>query len=202
MKPFAESSEQNKLPILEVLKHYFSDVKSVLEIGSGTGQHAVYFASQFPSLQWYTSDLEENHTGIIAWIEESQLSNVHAPICLDVRQENWGNQLFDALFSANTAHIMDWNGVTHMFRGAGQVLRPGGVFCLYGPFNYRGQYTSESNAHFDHWLKSRDPESGIRDFKALCQLAEDNGMSLLEDHPMPANNRMLVWKKAIPDGAA
>jgi cyclopropane fatty-acyl-phospholipid synthase-like methyltransferase len=200
MKPFAESSEQNKLPILEVLKRYLSDAKSVLEIGSGTGQHAVFFADQFPSLQWYTSDLEENHAGILAWIEEAQLSNVHAPIGLDVRQEKWGDQQFDALFSANTAHIMDWSGVTHMFRGTGQILRPGGVFCLYGPFNYDGQYTSESNAHFDNWLKSRDPESGIRDFEALCQLAEDNGMLLIGDYPMPANNRTLVWKKQLPDG--
>jgi len=200
MKPFAESSEQNKLPILEVLKRHFSDAKSVLEIGSGTGQHAVFFARQLSSLQWYTSDLEENHTGILAWIDEAQLSNVHAPIRLDVKQENWGNQLFDALFSANTAHIMDWNGVTHLFRGAGQVLRPRGVFCLYGPFNYDGQYTSESNARFDHWLKTRDPESGIRDFEALCQLAEDNGMLLIGDYPMPDNNRTLVWEKHFPDG--
>jgi cyclopropane fatty-acyl-phospholipid synthase-like methyltransferase len=200
MKPFAESSEQNKLPILEVLKRHFSNAKSVLEIGSGTGQHAVFFASQLPALQWYTSDLEENHAGILAWIDEAQLTNVHAPIRLDVRQENWGTQKHDALFSANTAHIMDWNGVTHLFRGAGQVLRPGGVFCLYGPFNYDGRYTSESNARFDHWLKSRDPESGIRDFEALCQLAEDNDMLLIGDYPMPANNRILVWEKQFPDG--
>lgn len=199
MKPFAESSEQNKLPILEVLKRYLSDAESVLEIGSGTGQHAVFFAGQFPTLQWYTSDLEENHAGILAWIEEAGLSNVHAPILLDVRQKDWGSQKFDALFSANTAHIMDWPSVTHMFRGVGQVLRPGGVFCLYGPFNYGGEYTSESNARFDHWLKSRNPESGIRDFEALCQLAEANGMLLIGDYPMPANNRILVWEKQLPE---
>jgi cyclopropane fatty-acyl-phospholipid synthase-like methyltransferase len=199
MKPFAESSEQNKLPILEVLRRYLSNVESVLEIGSGTGQHAVYFARQFPSLQWYTSDLKENHAGILAWIEEAQLPNVHAPILLDVKQKDWGSQQYDVLFSANTAHIMDWPGVTHMFRGAGHVLRPGGLFCLYGPFNYDGLYTSESNARFDHWLKTRDPASGIRDFEAVCQLAENNDMRLVEDHPMPANNRTLVWKKQLSE---
>jgi cyclopropane fatty-acyl-phospholipid synthase-like methyltransferase len=195
MKPFAESSEQNKLPILEVLKHYFSDVESVLEIGSGTGQHGVFFARQFPWLQWYTSDLKENHAGIHAWLEEARLANIHAPMCLDVNQGNWGDQEYDAIFSANTAHIMDWPSVKHMFEGAARSLRAGGVFCLYGPFNYDGHYSSESNARFDQWLKSRDPESGIRDFEVLCQLAEENGMSLLKDHPMPANNRILVWQK-------
>jgi cyclopropane fatty-acyl-phospholipid synthase-like methyltransferase len=199
MKPFAESSEQNKLPILEVLKHYLPDAQRVLEIGSGTGQHAVFFSKEFPNLHWHASDREENHPGILAWLQEAKLENLYGPKLLDVNQADWPNQEYDAVFSANTAHIMNWHSVKNMFRGVGQILKPGGVFCLYGPFNYNGHYTSDSNARFDVWLKERDLESAIRDFEALCGLADENGMTLLADHEMPANNRILVWTKSSPD---
>lgn len=195
MKPFAESSEQNKIVILAVLKQFFSEVESVLEIGSGTGQHAVFFAEQFPHLMWVTSDQLQYHAGIKMWLEESALSNVQGPLLLDVNQKEWPVKQTDAIFSANTVHIMGWPGVEKMFNGIGQILKAGGVFCLYGPFNYNGQFSSESNARFDLWLKQRDPVSGVRDFEALQILADKAGLVFIDDVEMPANNRILVWQK-------
>ena len=196
MKPFAESSEQNKLPILEVLKQYLDESKSVLEIGSGTGQHAVFFAEQFPHLTWLASDQAEYHAGINMWLEEYAQGNVQGPYLLDVNQQDWPVETTDAVFSANTVHIMGWPSVENMFAGIGRVLNKGGYFCLYGPFNYNGEFTSESNANFDAWLKQRDPVSGIRDFEALQELAEKAGLEFVNDHEMPVNNRILVWQKS------
>jgi len=196
LKPFAESSEQNKQPILSVLQRYFATTGSVLEIGSGTGQHAVYFAAQFPHLNWLATDREEYHAGIRDWMAETQLDNVRGPLLLDVNQMNWPLLNTDAVFSANTVHIMDWSSVENMFAGIGRVLRSQGFFCLYGPFNYQGKFSSESNANFDIWLKARDANSGVRDFEALDKLAGLHDLVLLADHEMPANNRILVWQKA------
>ena len=195
MKPYSEACEQNKRPILEVLQQYFADVSRVLEIGSGTGQHAVFFAGQLPHLQWLTSDVIELHPGVSAWLDEAGLSNTIGPLELDVNQPAWPVNEVDAVFSANTVHIMDWPSVEKMFAGIGQVLQVEGMFCLYGPFNYAGNYSSDSNARFDLWLKQRDPRSGIRDFEALDTLAQQHGMALLADHAMPVNNRTLVWRK-------
>lgn len=197
MKPFSEACEQNKLPILAVLQQHFVNVHTVLEIGSGTGQHAVFFASQLPHLQWLTSEVAELHSGIHAWLDQARLPNVSQPLELDVNQPNWPVEGVDAIFSANTVHIMDWSSVQNMFAGIGRVLQTQGVFCLYGPFNYQGGYTSDSNARFDMWLKQRDPRSGIRDFEALNALAQQYGMTLRTDHAMPANNRTLVWEKGL-----
>ncbi len=196
MKPFAESCEQNKQPILQVLKTRFADVKSVLEIGSGTGQHAVYFAAHLPHLRWLTSDVQAQQAGIQAWLREAGLDNLTGPMVLDVNQPEWPVVAIDAVFSANTVHIIDWPGVENMFAGIGRVLRPQGVFCLYGPFNYGGGYTCESNAEFDRWLQTQDPNSAIRDFEALNELADAHDLVLIEDHAMPANNHILVWQKA------
>ena len=195
MKPFAESSEQNREPIFNVIEPLFRDCRSVLEVGSGTGQHAVYFARDLPQLVWHTSDLNENHHGIRQWLEESGLENVSLPVELDTMQSQWPAIKVDAVFSANTAHIMHWNAVEALFAGVGRLLSPGGKFTLYGPFNYQGKFTSESNARFDQWLKDRDAESGIRDFEALDRLAQQAGMQLVEDFEMPANNRILFWQK-------
>ena len=195
MKPFAESSEQNKTPIYTVLKQHFKNIKTVLEIGSGTGQHAVFFAEQFPQLAWVTSDREEYHAGIQMWLQEAGLENTQGPLLLDVNQEVWPVKNTDAVFSANTVHIMSWPSVESMFIGIGRILNSNGLFCLYGPFNYNGQFSSESNARFDLWLKQRNPESGVRDFEALQILAEKAGMEFIEDVEMPANNRVLVWRK-------
>lgn len=195
MKPFSEACEQNKQPILVVLQQYFAEVSKVLEIGSGTGQHAVFFAAQLPHLLWLTSEVEEFHSGVRAWLDEAGLSNIAGPVALDVNQPDWPVIEIEAVFSANTVHIMDWPGVKNMFAGIGRVLQPKGAFCLYGPFNYEGNYSSDSNAQFDLWLKQRDPRSGIRDFEALNTLAQQNGMELVADHAMPVNNRTLVWQK-------
>ena len=195
MKPYSESCDQNRQPILSVIKPLLTECTSVLEIGSGTGQHAVYFAERLPHLVWHTSDCVENHTGINMWLQEAGLENIRGPIELDVSSSAWPHTAFDAVFSANTAHIMHSPDIEAMFSGIGRALSTGGHFLLYGPFNYGNQYTSESNASFDNWLKSRDPYSGIRNFEDLDSLARQAGMVLRNDYEMPANNRILYWVK-------
>ena len=175
------------------------DKRHVLEIGSGTGQHAVYFAKQLAHLIWQTSDQEQHHQGINLWIDEAGLDNIIAPIKLDVSKDKWPEknttQKIDAIFSANVVHIMAWENVIDYFNYGAKLLQKDGLFILYGPFNYHGNYTSESNANFDQWLKSRDTESGIRDFEALDLLANKNKMILKYDIEMAANNRILCWEK-------
>lgn len=193
MKQYSEACDENRDPILAVIRQEFSACRTVLEIGSGTGQHAVYFARQLPQLTWQPSDVIGNHSSINAWRDEAGLANVAKPLQLDVRRDDWPDARYDCIFSANTCHIMSWPEVEAMFRGIGRVLRPGGVLCLYGPFNYNNACTSESNARFDEFLKARDPASGIRNFEDLDRLASDNGMQLKQDHEMPVNNRLLAW---------
>jgi cyclopropane fatty-acyl-phospholipid synthase-like methyltransferase len=196
MKQYSEACEQNREPILGVLRETFAEARHVLEIGSGTGQHAVYFAGHLPHLRWQTSDLEENHASIKAWLHEAALENALQPFTLDVTAATWPDNTYDGLFSANTTHIMDWPAVQNMFTGIGTLLETNARFCLYGPFNYHGTYTSDSNRRFDAWLKERDPASGIRHFEALDELASANDMTLETDYEMPVNNRLLVWKKS------
>ena len=197
MKPFSESCDRNKQPILSVIKPLLENKQSLLEIGSGTGQHAVFFAEQLGHILWYTSDQQENHDDIRLWIDDSHATNINPPIQLDVIEDKWPELHFDAVFSANTAHIMSWQAVRALFKGVGNVLHKNGFFILYGPFNYHGKFTSQSNENFEQWLKSVDPERGIRDFEAVNQLAKNAGMILLEDYEMPANNRILVWQKIV-----
>ena len=194
-KPVSEACERNREPILSVIKPLLQDAKSVLEIGSGTGQHAVYFAEKMPHLTWITSDRQENHAGIIAWLEDAGLTNTRGPLNLDVAQAVWPSVEVDAVFSANAVHIMHWVEVEKMIAGCGKLLSASGLLILYGPFNYNGQYTSESNARFDDWLKTRDPQSGIRNFEDINALAETAGLVLEQDYEMPANNRILCWRK-------
>lgn len=194
-KPYAESCEENKLPILAVLQEWFDRQGKVLEVGSGTGQHAVFFASQLRHLVWQASDVAEHLPGIQAWLDEAGLENLLLPLTLDVQQWSLHSPEYEYVFSANTVHIMSWPEVEKMFAGIGQVLKQDGRFCLYGPFNYNRCYTSESNARFDQWLKMRDPKSGIRDFEELDQLARQAGMRLSRDVEMPVNNRILVWER-------
>ncbi len=196
-KPFSEACERNKEAIVGVLRQVLArSSQRVLEIGSGTGQHAVFFAAELPHLRWQTSDLAANHPGIQAWIRASGRANVLAPCVLDMDAPVWPVQNMDAIFSANTAHIVAWPQVENLFQGVGRTLQAQGLFCLYGPFNYRGEFTSASNAQFDAWLKQRDARSGIRDFEALDRLAQQQGMVLQDDYAMPANNRTLVWRKS------
>ena len=195
MKQYSEACEQNRAPILAILRDAFAGRQNVLEIGSGTGQHAVYFASQLPHLRWFTSDLPTSHASINAWIDAAGLGNIERPLVLDVTRKQWPAQQFECVFSANTTHIMSWPAVLEMFAGIGQLLVPGGIFCLYGPFNYHHRFTSPSNERFDHWLKGRDPQSGIRNFEDLDRIARENGLRLQADHEMPVNNRLLVWMR-------
>lgn len=186
MKPFSEASERNREPILAVLKRVFASSRKVLEIGSGTGQHAAYFSAALPHLRWQASDVAEHLAGIRLWGVE--------PIELNVDQP-WPKVDADAAFSANTAHIMSWPQVQRTFAGiAGMPSFE--LFCLYGPFSYGGRHTSDSNARFDTMLRTRDPSSGVRDFQDICALAQQCGMRLDEDNAMPANNRLLVFRKS------
>ena len=194
MKPFAESSEQNKRPILEVLRAEFVDVASVLEVGSGTGQHAVFFAAEMPWLHWTCSDLAENHAAIQMWLAEANLDNTAGPLLLDAR-EDWPALRFDAIFCANAAHIMSWRAVEGLIANVGRALEAGGKLCLYGPFMYHGRHTAASNARFDVWLKQRDPLSGVRDVADMTPLFRRQNMALAQDYEMPVNNRILVWRK-------
>jgi cyclopropane fatty-acyl-phospholipid synthase-like methyltransferase len=193
MKSFCQACENNKGPLLDVLRPLLMDRHTLLEIGSGTGQHAAFFAAALPHIVWQTSDVAENHAGIEAWIDG--IDNARTPLDLDVDDDDWPGQDYDAAFSANTAHIMSWPTVINMFNGVARILSPGGVFALYGPFNYEGAYTSPGNEHFDGTLRDGDPEMGIRDFEAVTELAASAGLTLIADHAMPANNRTLVWQR-------
>lgn len=196
-KPFSSACERNRAPILAVLERHLSTARRVLEIGSGTGQHAVYFAAALPWLAWQASDRAENLPGIRAWFDEAALPNTPAPIELDVGcWPAFDSAPFDAVFSANTLHIMGWPEVEAFFDGVGRVLVRGGTLVVYGPFNRDGTYTSDSNREFDAWLRRRDPASAIRDLEAVDALARGVGLQLREDIAMPANNRCLVWTKA------
>jgi len=193
--PFSAACERNKHPILEVLRVELAGARRVLEIGSGTGQHAVFFAAELPHLEWQTSDVREYHDSIHAWIAAHGTANVRPPLDIDVAKSAWPEGPFDAVFSANTAHIMSWPEVCAMIAGVGRVLSAGGAFVLYGPFSYDGRHTSESNVDFDRMLRARDPASGIRDVCDLDREAAAAGLERKADHAMPANNRTLAWRK-------
>ncbi|MBL4585098.1 MAG: DUF938 domain-containing protein [Pseudomonadales bacterium] len=198
--PFSQACENNKKPILAVIQPLFENTKQILEVGSGTGQHGLYFAQNMPHLTWQCSDRPMNLPGInmrLASTEKNveQPNNTPTPIALDLFEDQWPKLNIDAIFSANAVHIMPWAGVEILFKAAGYALAAQGQLVLYGPFNYEGQYSSASNARFDQWLKSQHPESAIRDFEAINQLALNAGMSLRGDYEMPANNRVLHWVK-------
>lgn len=197
--PFAPSCENNKDAILKVLRRHFiaadSQQRTVLEIAGGTGQHAVYFAQNFPELLWQSTDINSNVETLNLRINAAALENLPAAVTLDVTQQDWPVVFVDYIFTANSLHIMPFTAVIEFFRRAGAVLKSAGRLCVYGPFKYQGEFTSPSNAEFDLWLKDRNPLSGVRDFEALNKLAEAAGLSFIEDNAMPANNQLLVWKK-------
>jgi Protein of unknown function (DUF938). len=195
-KPFAPSCERNQGPILEVLLRHLGGTRRVLEIGSGTGQHAMHFAAAMPWLVWQSSDRADNLPGIAAWLDDAALPNTPPAIELDV-DAPWPDTTFDAVFTANSLHIMGWPQVEAFFAGVGAVLEVGGLLVVYGPFNYNGDFTSDSNRAFEQWLKDRDPASGIRDFEAIDTLARGIGLVLIEDNAMPANNRCLAWQRSV-----
>lgn len=207
-KPYSASCERNQGPIAEVLQRCFGNVRQVLEIGSGSGQHAVHFAAAMPWLQWQCSDHREHLPGIGQWLAEAGLANTPAPVELQavtvpeprlapapVLPRVDGEAGFDAVFSANTLHIMGWEQVQALFAGLSPLLASRALLAVYGPFNYHGDFSSDSNRIFDGWLKARDLRSGIRDVEAVVALASEHGWTLIEDVPMPANNRCLLWSR-------
>ena len=191
--PFAAACERNKVPIYEVLKEALPGKGTVLEVGSGTGQHIVFFAAQQPALYWQPSDRKEYLPGLSRRLAAEGCSNILPLIELDVMQ-SWPEQNFAAVYSANTAHIMDWQAVCAMFEGVSQRLMPGGPFCLYGPFNEGGTFTAPSNAAFDAQLKRDNPVMGIRDIEALETLASSQQMMLERRFLLPANNQLLLFR--------
>jgi cyclopropane fatty-acyl-phospholipid synthase-like methyltransferase len=195
MLAFAEACERNKEPILEVLRSEFATRRCVLEVGSGTGQHAVHLAGALAHLRWQPTEMREQLPSLSERVQLEGTPNLLAPLELDVRETPWRVARADAIFSANTLHIMSWDSVAHFFRGVGAVLESPGVLAVYGPFRFNGAHTSDSNAEFDHFLRCRDPASGVRDFEALDELARAQGLAFHHDHAMPANNRTLIWRR-------
>ena len=195
MLTFSQSAENNKKDICDHLCYILKNSRHLLEIGSGTGQHAVYMATRLPHLIWQTSELAGNLKNLCARLEQEAPENVRNPIELDVAKHPWPLPACDAIYSANTVHIMSWEHVQHLFRGAGEVLEQNGQLCLYGPYKYNGNFTTDSNQRFDQWLRNNDPQSGIRDFEAVNTLAQNHGLDLQQDYAMPANNQLLVWRR-------
>jgi len=202
MKPFSAACERNRDPILSVLQQWFIAPGEVLEIGAGAGQHAVYFAERLPHLTWIASDRIDNHAGMRMWFEEAKLTNLRGPVGLDVSEKPWPIPSVQYAYSANTAHIMSWPEVVLMFEGVAEVLQPKGAFCLYGPFNRDGQYTSDSNRAFDESLRAQDPRMGVRNDRDLFDLAQRCGLRFAADYSMPAKNRMLIWTRGTSQGAS
>ncbi len=201
--PFSEACERNKDVILETIKPYLEKVNTLLEVGSGTAQHAIHFSQALSSLQWQTSDQHEYLEGIHAALNNAKLighglDNVLYPLELDVNQSVWvkSGQRFEAVYTANTLHIMSHDDVEQFFAGLGAITRIGAYLIVYGPFKYQTKFTSESNANFDASLRSRGVGSAIRDFEVVNKLAHAQGFDLLKDYSMPANNQCLVWQRA------
>jgi hypothetical protein len=193
-KPYSQACENNKQVILEKLATLFSGPKTILEIGTGTGQHAVHFARNLPHLTWQPSDHPSNYQLSEPWLSEANLPNISEPLSLNVSASDWQIPTISGVFSANTAHIMSWPEVEAMFQGVSANLQAHEAFCLYGPFNYSGQFTSASNEQFDTHLKQQNPAMGIRDMDDLKRIGSDNKLVLESDFEMPANNRLLVWR--------
>jgi len=195
--PFSQACERNKEIILDVLSPYFTKLDAVLEIGSGTAQHAIHFAQHHENLQWQCADQSHYLDGINAQLGVAKLDNVLAPFDIDVKRETWlaSDQRSPALYTANTLHIMSQDEVRQFFKGLPRVTSEEAYLFIYGPFKYNGQFTSESNAIFDQSLRAREVGSAIRDFELVDELANHGGFKLLADHAMPANNQCLIWQR-------
>jgi cyclopropane fatty-acyl-phospholipid synthase-like methyltransferase len=199
--PFSQACENNKQPILEVLQIELQGFNHVLEIGSGTGQHSVHFAPNLPELQWQTSDVISNHRHIIAWHHAYPAPNLYAPLAFDLSTDavpvnSQLNLPYDAIFTANTLHIISWALVERLFALAGDALPTDGKLIVYGPFNEDGKYTSEGNQRFDAMLRAGNPDSGIRHKEDIVSLASEHHLQLNNTYAMPANNHLLVFQKA------
>jgi cyclopropane fatty-acyl-phospholipid synthase-like methyltransferase len=194
-KPFAAACERNREPILEVLRVEFAACRRILEIGSGTGQHAVHLARALPHLSWQSSERPEHLPGIRLWLDEAALPNTPAPIAFDVTQADWPKTRYDGIFTANTLHIMAWPEVKTLFDHLPGLLAEDARLAIYGPFNIHGRYTSESNAAFDSFLRDHAPHMGIRDLAEVDVLAARAGLRQIADYALPANNRCVIWRR-------
>lgn len=194
MEGFSQAADNNKTPILEVLTSWLSDDQLVLEVGSGTGQHAIHMAAALKGIRWQPTDCLEVLPNLIKNISTYGTSNVLTPTNLDLSLNQWPAEKVDCVYSANVIHIVSKALGENLIRGAGRVLKEGGLLALYGPFKYRGEFTTSSNADFDNWLKARNPESGVRDFEWVFELAKDSGFSFAEDRSMPANNQFVAFR--------
>jgi SAM-dependent methyltransferase len=193
--PYSAAAERNRAPILAELHRHFADSRLVLEIGSGTGQHAVYFAAHLPQLRWQPTEHPCALDALRPRLEQEAPSNVAPALALDVTNAVWPLARVDAVYTANTLHIMSWLAVEATFRGIGRTLASRGLLAIYGPFRYGGSHTSESNAAFDRQLRARDPLSGVRDAEAVCARAHAQGLAPIADHALPANNHLLVFRR-------
>lgn len=197
-KPFSPAAERNQEPIFNILSQYIAPGTRILEIGSGTGQHAVYMASRLQGVHWITSDQVQYHEGIKIWLKEAKRPNIHGPEKLKIGEDDIPKgRPFDYVYSANTLHIMSWKEAKTLFKLLGKRLNEGTLVFFYGPFNYHNEYTSESNKEFDQLLKSNDPKCGIRNFEDVVNAMKKSDFDLLKDHEMPANNRILVFHKKL-----
>ncbi len=195
-KPYAPSCDKNSQPILGVLKSLVTNHKSLLEIGSGTGQHAIFMAPYLPNLTWTLSDVADRIPGISLWLRDYPRSNLRGPLEYEVGKTSFPEGEYDVVFTSNTLHIMSWEKCLLFFRDLGQNLKSDSLFIVYGAFNYGGKFTSESNQKFEAWLKNLNQESGIRNFEDVCDNLKAYGFDFFDDIEMPANNRILVFKKS------
>ena len=195
-KYHAESTRRNRTPILEVLKKEIEGSKKLLEIGSGTGQHAVYFSKKLPQILWQTSDRSINHESINYWIKRYNLKNLLLPLDIEIGvNEKNINDIFDCVFSSNTSHIMSLENVKSLFALVGKVLNKNGKFFLYGPFKINLEFTTKSNEDFHQKLKAENKLMGLRDIEELDNFAIENNMQNHAFYEMPANNYLSIWKK-------
>ena len=195
METFSQAAENNKVAILEVLTEWLSNDALVLEVGSGTGQHAIHFSAALPAVGWQPTDRSDVLSTLTNNIAAHGTPNVRPPICLDLSFDEWPSEKVDCVYSANVIHIVNETLGENLITGAAQQLTESGILALYGPFKYQGEFTTPSNAEFDSWLKERDPQSGVRDFEWISELSKDSGLSLIEDRSMPANNQFLAFRR-------
>ena len=194
MLGFSQAADNNKASILTVLSKYLQAGDVVLEVASGSGQHALHMAKALPYVTWYPSERPAALDTLKHNIEACGSDNIATPLSIDLVKDTWQKPLVDVVYAANIAHIVTPLLGERLVALARNALSGGGLLALYGPFKYAGAFTSESNARFEQWLKARDPRSGIRDFEWMLELASDHDMTLIEDHTMPANNQLLVFQ--------
>lgn len=194
--PFSQACENNKQCILDILVRHLKKGGRVLELAGGTGQHAVHFATNMPDVHWQSSDIPVSVDTLNLRLGAAKLPNLPDALAIDVDHFPSLSEKPSAIFSANSLHIMSTGSVENFFKGVGEYLQANGTLIVYGPFKYAGAFTTSSNKNFDHWLKERDPVSGIRDFEWVNELAIEESLKLIEDNAMPANNQLLVWRKA------